>query len=176
MPLPVPPFSLLYPSSVHTRSFVFGPTTFPDAQLHYVQLTLQSSKRPKGAFSSIWPIDPIVLDVTVITSWIFPLLNASSQVPILKSPTPIQTILVTILLTKISVGCGFQLNNVHIGSPWTWMWVIALVKYETKKLERITLIWSLVHPRLPSTTRLFWKHVRTHTRLLMHGSIPLSLV
>ena len=71
-------------------------------------------------------INPIVLDVTVISSWIFPPLNASLQVPILKSSTPIKTILVTILLTR---ECELHLNNVHIRSPRTCMWVIALVKH-----------------------------------------------
>ena len=144
MPPPVPPFSLLHPFFVHASSFVSGPTTFSDTQIRYTQLTLQSSKRPKGAFSSIWPIDPIVLDVTVITSWIFPLLNASSQVPILKSPTPIQTIFVTILLMRISVWCRLQLNNVHIWSPATRMWVIALVKFT-----------HIFHPRRASFENMY---------------------
>ena len=76
------------------------------------------------------------LDVTVISSWIFPPLNASLQLPILKSPTPIKTILVTILLMR---ECELHLNNVHINirSPRTCMWVIALVKYAQYETKRI---------------------------------------
>jgi len=43
------------------------------------------STRLKGAVSSIRPINPIALSITVISHWIFPPLNASSQAPKLNT-------------------------------------------------------------------------------------------